>query len=151
MAKIPKAKNAPEIMENNLPSGIHQQRRRFFRRNFAYLLLTVGFICVLFALFFTFRTVMFMVHPPHPISRQSNVALIEDWMTLPYISRTYQIPEPKLVEALGLKEVPNRSQSIKTIAEKNHKNPAELLNQIRTGITEFQKLHPIREHRRSIP
>ena len=148
--KISKVKKNPEA-ESGLPSDKNPTHRRPLNRRLAYFLLIFGCICLLFALFFTFRTVKFLLRPPHPISRESNVALIEDWMTLPYISRTYQIPEPKLIEALGLKEPPTRSQSLKIIAQKNNLNPDQTIAQIREAITEFQKDHPPRQIRKPLP
>lgn len=120
-------------------------------RTFAYILLVLGCIFLLFALFFTIRTVLFFMHPPHPITRETNSDLIQDWMTLPYISRAYQIPEPKLREALNLGENPNRSDSISKISQKNNLQVSELLNLIRQTIVDYQKEHSPRPVRPPLP
>lgn len=76
--------------------------------------------------FFGFRTFhafrKFRGHRPPPLppaeSQQieTDVDLIRDWMTIPYISRTYQVPRKLLFDALG---IPPRGNEEKSLAQLN--------------------------------
>ena len=96
------------------PSGSPQQR------NFVSGLIILGVIIVLF---FGLRTARAFRqfrghHPPHPFSTEqveTDVSLIRDWMTIPFIGRTYHIPPPILFEALGIPEKGNQEKSLKQL------------------------------------
>lgn len=76
--------------------------------------------------FFGLRTLHafreFREHRPPPPSApdaaqiETDVELIRDWMTIPYISRTYHAPEKKLYEAL---EIPRKGNDEKSLAQLN--------------------------------
>ena len=59
--------------------------------------------------------------PPPPFSPdaaqvETDVELIRNWMTIPYISRTYHVPAKKLFEAL---EIPRKGNDEKSLAQLN--------------------------------
>ena len=76
--------------------------------------------------FFGLRTLHafreFRGHRPPPPSApdagqiETDVELIRDWMTIPYISRTYRVPAKKLYEAL---EIPRKGNDEKSLAQLN--------------------------------
>jgi hypothetical protein len=65
--------------------------------------------------------------PPPPFAPdaapiETDVELIRDWMTIPYISRTYDVPQKILFDALG---IPSRGNEEKSLAQLNEKYSPE--------------------------
>ncbi len=92
------------------------------QRAFVIGLILVGLILVAV---FGWRTVRafreFRGHrPPPPFAgepAETDVSLIRDWMTIPYISRMYHVPPPILFEALEIPEHRNGEKSLKQLNE----------------------------------
>ncbi len=94
------------------------------QRTFVLGLMLVGLVIVIF---FGLRTVRafreFHGHrppPPPPFAPQhteTDVSLIRDWMTVPFISRTYRIPPGVLFEALGIPRHGNQDKSLRQLNE----------------------------------
>ena len=66
--------------------------------------------------------------PPPPFAPdaaqvETNVELIRDWMTISYISRTYDVPPKILFDALG---IPSRGNEEKSLAQLNEKYSPEI-------------------------
>ncbi len=58
--------------------------------------------------------------PLHPFATphvETDVNLIRDWMTIPFISRMYLVPSYVLFEALGIPERGNREKSLRQLNE----------------------------------
>jgi hypothetical protein len=58
--------------------------------------------------------------PPPPFSTkpvETDVNLIRDWMTVPFISKMYHVPSPLLFEALGIHAHGNQEKSLKQLNE----------------------------------
>ena len=58
--------------------------------------------------------------PPPPFATphvETDVSLIRDWMTIPFISKMYLVPSQALFEALGIPEHGNREKSLKQLNE----------------------------------
>jgi hypothetical protein len=56
--------------------------------------------------------------PPHPFATEhveTDVSLVRDWMTVPFIGRTYHVPPRVLFEALGIPERQNKEKSLKQL------------------------------------
>lgn len=82
---------------------------------------------VMFVGFFGLRTLHafreFRGHrPPPPFGSQpfqqaaeTDVELIRDWMTIPYIARMYQVPPPMLFDAIGIEHKGNEEKSLKQL------------------------------------
>ena len=47
----------------------------------------------------------------------TDVELIRDWMTIPYIARMYQVPPPMLFDAIGVHRKGNEDKSLKQLNE----------------------------------
>lgn len=59
--------------------------------------------------------------PPFPPtgadSAETDVGLIRDWMTIPFIAKTYHLPPPVLFDALEIPSGGNREKSLKELNE----------------------------------
>ena len=92
------------------------------QRNFVVGLIIIGLMIVGF---FGLRTVrafrQFHGHrPPPPFATEhveTDVSLIRDWMTIPFISRLYHVPPSVLFEALKIPEQKNKEKSLKQLNE----------------------------------
>ena len=92
------------------------------QRNFVTGLIILGLI---FVAFFGLRTLrafkQFRGHrPPPPFATphiETDVNLIRDWMTIPFISKTYHVKPHVLFEALEIPEQGNREKSLKQLNE----------------------------------
>src|SRR5688572_27080921 len=90
------------------------------QRNFVVGLIVIGLMIIGF---FGLRTVrafrQFHGHrPPPPFTgekAETNVDLIRDWMTLPYISIAYQLPPDLLYETLKIPPKGNERKSLKEL------------------------------------
>jgi len=82
-------------------------------------------IGLMIIIFFGLRTArafrQFNGHRPPPpfVTKpvETDVNLIRDWMTVPFISRMYHIPPPVLFEALEIREHGNQEKSLKQLNE----------------------------------
>ena len=55
-------------------------------------------------------------HRPPPQGKvETDVELIRDWMTIPFIARTYQVPPEIIFEALNIPPQKDHDKSLKTI------------------------------------
>jgi len=90
------------------------------QRNFVNGLIIVGLIIIIF---FGLRTVRafrgFHGHrPPPPFEprpAETDVSLIRDWMTIPFISKMYYVKPHILFEALQIPEQGNQEKSLKQL------------------------------------
>jgi hypothetical protein len=76
--------------------------------------------------------------PPHFETGEpaTDVELIRDWMTIPFIGRMYHVPPPVIFEALGIpKNKVNEEKSLKQLNEKFFPNtPDVVLQQVKATI-----------------
>ncbi len=75
---------------------------------------------LLFTAFFGMRAVRafkkFDGHRPPPRGEvQTDVELIREWMTISFISRTYQVPEKFIFDALDILPIKNHEKSLEDI------------------------------------
>jgi hypothetical protein len=63
-------------------------------------------------------------------------------MTVPFIARSYKIPEAILYEKLEIDPLNNRKSNLSSIATKTGKSTPQIINQIKNVISEFQKNQP---------
>jgi hypothetical protein len=90
------------------------------QRNFVTGLIILG---LLFVIFFGLRTArafrQFRDHrPPPPFATQqieTDVDLIRDWMTIPFISKMYHVKPHLLFETLEIPEQENREKSLRQL------------------------------------
>jgi hypothetical protein len=65
---------------------------------------------------------------------------IAQWMTVRYISRTYHVPEPVLLQALGVSAGQARFRSLESIADLKHTTADQEVAAIRAAIHAYR--HP---------
>jgi len=99
----------------NNPTNLRQ-------RNFVVGLIIIGLMIIGFFGLRTFRAFrQFHGHrPPPPFDGEhieTDVNLIRDWMTVPFISRMYHVPERLLFDALEISEHSNKEKSLKQLNE----------------------------------
>jgi hypothetical protein len=78
--------------------------------------------------------------PPLP-PRQTDVSLIADWMSVPFISRGYRVPEPELFEALGTTPEGRRMRPLREIAQETGRSSDEVVEIVRQTVTNWQAEH----------
>ena len=88
------------------------------------LVTTLILLGMIIAIFFGLRTArafrQFREHrppPPFATKPETDVNLIRDWMTIPFISRMYHVKPHILFEALEIPEQENREKSLKQLNE----------------------------------
>jgi hypothetical protein len=79
---------------------------------------------------------------PPPPPRQTDVAQIADWMSVPYIARAYRVPRSELFQALGVESEGRERRSIREIAEQSGRSSEELLAIVRETVRAWQTTHP---------
>ena len=79
---------------------------------------------------------------PPPPPRQTDVSLIADWMSVPYIGRAYRVPEPELYRALGVVPEGHRMQPLRDVAQEIGRSSDEVLAVVRETVTTWQATHP---------
>jgi len=113
------------------------------QRNFVIGLIIVGLMIIGF---FGLRTVrafrQFHGHRPHPPFGEhveTDVELIQDWMTLPYISITYHLPPNLLYEQLNIPPKGNEKKSLKHLNNEYYPQaPLTVLEKVKAAILAYQ-------------
>lgn len=105
----------------------------------AIVLILVGLGLVLF---FAGRAIRAFRHVRQGPPRETNVELIQDWMTIPYVSHVYKVPPDYIFDQLEIPEQENRERSI---AELNDEYAAAedglILTQVKAIVQQFQAEH----------
>jgi len=74
-------------------------------------------------------------HRPPPPS-QTDVELIRDWMTIPYIARTYGVPDRMLFNELNIPDKDNLDKSLKKLNDEYFPGQdGHVLDQVKKAIT----------------
>ena len=114
------------------------------QRNFVVGLIIIGLMIIGF---FGLRTIhafrQFHGHrPPPPFATEhveTDVSLIRDWMTIPFISRMYHVPPPVLFEALKIPEQGNKEKNLKQLNEEYYpQDHGVVLEKIKAAISAHQ-------------
>ena len=97
------------------------------------ILFVIGFIAIGLALFTGYRYAQRNHNRPLPRRRETNVTLIQGWMSLPLVAHTYRIPETLLYERL---EVEPREQMarIDTIAKNHNESSIVFLDRVKVTV-----------------
>ncbi len=84
--------------------------------------------------------------PPPPFKNETpetDVKLIEDWMTIPFIAKMYHIPPPVIFDALGIPFEGNQRKSIKQINDKYFPGtPGSVLSLVKSTVQAYLPLVP---------
>ncbi len=107
-----------------------------------HLILGIGVICLVIAGIVGFRYFRQLRHRPFPRPTETNVELIQGWMTLPYVSRTYHVPLPYLYETISVDNENLQKTNLDTIAKQKGMSPAEMISLVKDGITKWQQTKP---------
>jgi len=76
--------------------------------------------------------------------RETDVELIRDWMTIPYISRTYQVNPRKIFEAVGVSPKGNEEKSLLQLNEEYFPDkPGIVIELVKTVIQAEQAVLPM--------
>jgi hypothetical protein len=113
------------------------------QRNFVVGLIIIGLMIIGF---FGFRTArafrQFHGHRPPPFEGEhveTDVSLIRDWMTVPFISRMYRVPPPILFEALKIPDQGNKEKSLKQLNEEYYpQDEGIVLEKVKAAISANQ-------------
>jgi hypothetical protein len=117
--------------------------RNLRQRNFVVGLIIMGLMIIGFFGLRTFRAFrQFHGHRPHPPSVErveTDVELIQDWMTVPYISITYRLPPNLLYETLNIPPKGNEKKSLKQLNDKYFlESPGTVLEKVKAAILAYQ-------------
>jgi hypothetical protein len=82
-----------------------------------------------------------LVGPPPP-PRQTDVTLIADWMSVPYVSRAYRVPSEELYKALGAVPDGHRMTTIGDLAEEQGIPSEQAVEQVQAAVRDWQAAHP---------
>ncbi|MBA2677001.1 MAG: hypothetical protein H0U76_01170 [Ktedonobacteraceae bacterium] len=85
------------------------------------------------------------VHQHELLKKHEDLSLIEPWMTIPYISRVYQVPEKVFYQPLHLRNDSVIQHSTLQIIATHEKQPVEkVIHVVRVTILSYRKSHPAR-------
>jgi hypothetical protein len=111
------------------------------QRNLVTSLIIIGLMIVVF---FGLRTArafrQFHGHrPPPPFATkhvETDVNLIRDWMTIPFVSKMYRVPRPILFEALEIPEEGNQEKSLRQLNEEYYPHEKDIvLEKVKTAVS----------------
>lgn len=79
-----------------------------------------------------------------PPARETDVELIRDWMTIPYIAKSYGVPDQMLFKALDIPETGNRNKNLHELNLDYYPNSDGIvLEKVKATIIEHQPpVHP---------
>ncbi len=84
------------------------------------------------------------VHQHEILKKHQDLSLIQSWMTIPYISHVYQVPEKTLYQPLHLRNdsAAIRHSTLQIIAT-HQKQPVEkVIHVVQVTIISYRKSHP---------
>ena len=82
-------------------------------------------------------------HPPPAGQIETDVTLIRDWMTVPYIAKRYYVPGEKLFEAIKIPPMGNKDKSLAQLNEEYYPaRPGFVLESIKADILAHQPPAP---------
>jgi hypothetical protein len=102
-------------------------------------------IALIIALLFGGRAAWRLGHRlagPPPPPRQTDVSQIADWMSVPYVSRAYRVPESELYRALGVEPEGRRVHSLRDLARDTGRSSDEVVEVVRETVSAWQAEHP---------
>jgi hypothetical protein len=105
-----------------------------------YSLLLVGVIFISASLYIGIDVFNKVHHHQFP-RRESNVELIQGWMTISHISHVYGVPEEEFINKLKIDPKYIKKTSIDDIARKNNINQIDFISQVKIIVKDFQETH----------
>lgn len=78
-----------------------------------------------------------------PTASETDVELIRDWMTIPYIARTYGVPDRMLFKELRIPDEGNREKSLKELNDEYFPEQAGfMLDEVKKAINDHRPPAP---------
>lgn len=121
------------------PSIITHIKGNAHRHPFLYVFFVVGILCLIAAAILSLSTVQRIHRRPLPRPSQTDVSLIQDWMTLPYISKVYGVPEPYLLDQLKITPADSKGKNLKALAASLNESSETLVQKVQSSVTQFQQ------------
>jgi hypothetical protein len=85
-------------------------------------------------------------------AQTGDVRAIQPWMTIPYIARTYKIPESYLLQRLRISSGQSvRHATLTTLAARQHIATSALIREIQTAILSYRQEHPTPTPQSALP
>lgn len=109
-----------------------------------------------FRAFFSLRNFSDYHSPPLPPAESGQIEtdadLIRDWMTIPYISKTFHVPEKLLFDALGISSRGNEEKSLAQLNEEySPRAPGIVLAVVKGAVRTHQVLFPPEQIKTLLP
>ena len=111
------------------------------------LLVTGIFLCVALGatIFFAAQTIQAIqrFQEEHTLTLAGDVSTIDPWMTIPYISRVYHVPESYLYQWLDITNPRSvRYASLRTLAGRYNLPVDSLISDVQNAIRTYRNQHP---------
>lgn len=123
---------------NSVNQTEEEHQRKALTHHYTFILACI-FLCI--ALFLAFKINHQLHEHPFPRPREINVNLIQGWMTIPYISRTYLVPEEVILRLLNVSTNDTRTLTLNKIAKLQGKSSSQVIEEVRKIIQTFQESH----------
>jgi hypothetical protein len=112
-----------------------------------YILIVIGVAAMIFFGMRAIRSVMRMrgagPFGKPPPADQTDVSLIRDWMTVPYVAKMYNVPPDALFKTMDISGWENRKKSLKELNAEFYPNQdGAVLAHIKAAIQAMQKQEP---------
>jgi hypothetical protein len=104
-------------------------------------LIVLAVVGIVVAGSFAYRLYQRRGRPPPP-PRQTEVALIASWMTVPYIARGYRVPPDEIFRGLGIPPQGNERKSLNELGSAYGRSPGELVAAVQAIVQDWQASHP---------
>jgi hypothetical protein len=114
-----------------------KRRKLQLAKNIAIILICVGAFAMIFSSFYLFDNIYSIRHY-YTIRHRSDVSMIQSWMTLHYISRSYSVPEQLLLDSINTTSQQAHLQSLNNIAKEHHETAGQVIAIIRSVILKYR-------------
>jgi len=103
----------------------------------AILTIFIGILLLVLSIAYLFINIRSIRHY-YIIRHRTDVSLIQSWMTLNYISRSYAIPESLLLKTANVTMLQARHQSLGNIAKTHKESLSGIIEIIRNAILQYK-------------
>ena len=103
----------------------------------AIFIICTGLLLLVLSIAYLFINIRSIRHY-YTIRHRTDVSLIQGWMTLNYISRSYTIPESLLLKTANVTMEQARHQSLSNIAKTNKESLSGIIEIIRNTILQYK-------------
>lgn len=110
------------------------------------LLLCIALVAVAFTALGTVRAVQ-NLQQQRTMAKAGDVRTVRPWMTIPYISHTYHVPESYLYQSLHISaDTPSRHVPLHALAAHYQRSVPDVVREVQSAITTYRKQHTSRYH-----